>query len=228
MLADLCGVFPEAEEAFAWCDRVAAEAGRPSLRRVLHVPPDASADERAAAEAELRKLGPSIFGVLVADLAVTRVLQHLRLPVAAVAGHSAGELAALLVAGAMRSEEVLGGRLAEIMDVMQRQEDAAGGPDVALLAVGAGRMAVEEAAAAVAGGAVVVAMDNCPHQCVAVGPGHHVAAVETVLAERGLVCERLPFRRPYHCRSSARTRRSTPVARADDSPATRQRSASWP
>jgi malonyl CoA-acyl carrier protein transacylase len=200
MLADLCAAFPEVEETFAWCDRIAAAAGRPddSLRRVLHVPPDAPAAEQAEAEARLRQLGPSIFGVLIADLAIFRVLTNLRLPVAAVAGHSAGELGALLAAGAMRSEEVLGGRLAEIMDVMQQQEDAAGGPDVALLAVGAGRAAVEDAAAAAAGGAVVVAMDNCPHQCVAVGPAHLVAAVEAVLAERGLVCERLPFRRPYH------------------------------
>src|SRR6185369_3931162 len=66
------------------------------------------------------------------------------------------------------------------------------------LAVGAGKAAVDEAAAAVAGGAVVVAMDNCPHQCVAVGPTHLVAAVEAVLSEKGYVCERLPFRRPYH------------------------------
>src|SRR5207237_5222096 len=86
MLADLCGVFPEVEETFAWCDRLAAEAGRPEapLRRVLHPPPG----HEAAAEAELRKLGPSIFGVLVADLAVTRVLRNLHLPVSAVAGHS--------------------------------------------------------------------------------------------------------------------------------------------
>ena len=196
MLADLCGVFPEVEETFAWCDRIAAEAGRPedSLRRVLHPAPE----DRAAAEAELRKLGPSIFGVLIADLAVARVLQNLRLPVAAVAGHSAGELAALMAAGAMRGEAVLRPKLAEIMDLMQRQEDEAGGPDVALLAVGAGRAAVTEAAAAVAGGAVVVAMDNCPHQCVAVGPTHQVAAVESALAGLGLLCERLPFRRPYH------------------------------
>jgi malonyl CoA-acyl carrier protein transacylase len=194
MLADLCGVFPEVEETFAWCDRLAAESGRPSLRDVLHPVPE----NRAAAEAELRRLGPSIFGVLVADLAITKVLQNLRLPVAAVAGHSAGELAALLAAGAMNSEAVLGPRLAEIMDLMQRQEDEAGGPDVALLAVGAGKAAVDGAAVAVAGGAVVVAMDNCPHQCVAVGPTHLVAAVESALLARGLVCERLPFRRPYH------------------------------
>src|SRR5262249_19334174 len=45
---------------------------------------------------------------------------------------------------------------------------------------------------------VIVAMDNCPHQCVAVGPTHLVAAVESALTGRGVICERLPFRRPYH------------------------------
>jgi malonyl CoA-acyl carrier protein transacylase len=194
MLADLCGVFPEVEETFAWCDQLAAESGRPSLRDILHP----ALEKRAEAEAELRKLGPSIFGVLVADLAIIKVLQNLQLPVSAVAGHSAGELAALLASGAMNSEAVLGPRLAEIMDLMQRQEDEAGGPDVALLAVGAGKAVVNEAAAAVAGGSVIVAMDNCPHQCVAVGPTPRVAAMEAALLARGLVCERLPFRRPYH------------------------------
>ena len=194
MLADLCPVFPEVEETFAWCDQLAAESGRPSLRNILHPTPD----DRAAAEAELRKLGPSIFGVLVADLAITKVLQNLRLPVSAVAGHSAGELAALLAAGAMNSEAVLGPRLAEIMDLMQRQEDEAGGAEVALLAVGAGKSQVNDITAGMAGHSVLVAMDNCPHQCVVVGPAQAVAAVELQLLARGLICERLPFRRPYH------------------------------
>jgi malonyl CoA-acyl carrier protein transacylase len=200
MLADLCAAFPEVEDTFAWCDRLAAEAGKPeaSLRRVLHLPPGASEAERAAAEAELRGLGPSIFGVLLADQAIYRLLTNLRVPVSAIAGHSAGELGALLASGAMDSHEVFGGRLVEIMEVMQSQEAAAGGPDVALLAVGAGKETVDEVAAAVAGGAVVVAMDNCPHQCVAVGPTHLLAAVESALAERGTIAERLPFNRPYH------------------------------
>lgn len=200
MLADLCGVFPEVEETFAWCDRLAEEAGRPesSLRRVLHLPPDASDEERAAAEAELRGLGPSIFGVLLADQAIYRVLEKLRVPAAAMAGHSAGELGALLASGAMSSQTEYGSSLPEIMDLMQAQEGEAGGPDVALLAVGASQATIQEVANAVAGGAVVVAMDNCPHQCVAVGPTHLVAAVESALAERGVICERLPFKRPYH------------------------------
>jgi len=194
MLADLCQVLPEVEETFAWCDELAAESGRPSLRNVLHPTPEM----REEADIELRKLGPSIFGVLVADLAITKVLQNLRIPISAVAGHSAGELAALLASGAMNSESVLGPRLAEIMDLMQRQEDEAGGPDVALLAVGAGKVVVDEVATAVAGGGVLVAMDNCPHQCVAIGASNLVTTLEAALLRHGFVCERLPFRRPYH------------------------------
>ncbi len=194
MLADLCGAFPEVADTFDWCERIAAEAGQPSLRGVLHPAPG----DREAAEARLRRLGPSIFGVLIADLALTRVLTKLEIPVSAVAGHSAGELAALLAAGALQAGQVLGPRLAEISAIMERLEDESGGPDVVLLAVGAGKAVVQEIAATLTGGAVIVAMDNCPHQCVAVGPTHLVAAVEAALLDRGLVCERLPFRRPYH------------------------------
>ncbi|MBA4191554.1 MAG: beta-ketoacyl synthase [Planctomycetaceae bacterium] len=193
MLADLCGIFPEVEDTFSWCDRLAADAGRASLRNILHPAPE----DRAAAELELRQLGPSIFGVLLADLAITRVLQRLELPVSAVAGHSAGELAALLAAGALASETMLGPSLVEMMDLMQLMESEAGG-DVVLLAVGAGRAVVEEVVAQIAHGGVIVAMDNCPHQSVAVGPTNLVVAVEAALLERGLVCERLPFKRPYH------------------------------
>ncbi|MBM3981071.1 MAG: acyltransferase domain-containing protein [Planctomycetes bacterium] len=200
MLLDLCAVFPEVEDTFLWCDRLAEEAGRPeaSLRRVLHPPPGTTAEERAAIEAELRGLGPSIFGVLLADQAIFRVLEGLRVPAAAIAGHSAGELGALLASGAMDSRESHGSRLPEIMDIMQRQESAVGGPEIALLAVGASKATIEDVARAVADGAVVVAMDNCPHQCVAVGPTDAVAAVERALGERGVIAERLPFKRPYH------------------------------
>ncbi|OWK39368.1 polyketide synthase dehydratase domain-containing protein [Fimbriiglobus ruber] len=194
MLLDLCGIFPEVEETFAWCDRLAAESGRPSLRTVIHSP----REDSDSTEAELRKLGPAILGVLVADLAMIQVLRKLELPVSAAAGHSAGELAALMFGGAMGVRSRLGSELIKIMDLLEHQENEATGSDVALLAVGAGKSAVSEIAAAVAGGAVIVAMDNCPHQCVAVGPTHLVAAVESALHDRGLVCERLPFGRPYH------------------------------
>jgi len=200
MLADLCRAFPEVERAFAWCDELAESAGRAheSLRRTLHLPADASSGERAAAEAELRRLGPSIFGVLIADLALTDLLRNLHVPGAAVAGHSAGELAALLVAGILKSVDETGSRIVSVMDLMERLENEAGGPDVALLAVGAGKPAVVAIESALHTQATHIAMDNCPHQCVAVGPAAEIAAIEAALAERGTISERLPFRRPYH------------------------------
>jgi malonyl CoA-acyl carrier protein transacylase len=45
---------------------------------------------------------------------------------------------------------------------------------------------------------VIVAMDNCPHQAVAVGPIAPMQQLERTLQERGIIHERLPFRRPYH------------------------------
>ena len=199
MLADLCGPFPEVEETFAWCDRIAVEAGKPeaSLRPILHLPPTATAEEKAAAEARLRRIGPSLLGVLLADLAMSKLLAPLKLPVSAVAGHSVGEIGALLAAGAIQSDEVLGPHLFDTMAVMERQEDDATEAEFALIAVGGGRAAVTAASDA-AGGGVMVAMDNCPHQCVAVGPTARVSAVEAALAAQGVVAERLPFRRPYH------------------------------
>lgn len=200
MLADLCRALPEVEETFAWCDQLAVESGRAdeSLRQLFHPPPTASEEDRAAAEVKIRRLGPSIFGVLVADLALYRVIQSLELPISAMAGHSAGELAALAASGAIRDDAMFGPKLVDIMDLMQRQEDAKSGVEVALLAVGAARSAVVEIADSAVGGSVIIAMDNCPHQCIAVGESRAISRVEAALLERGLVCERLPFRRPYH------------------------------
>jgi malonyl CoA-acyl carrier protein transacylase len=197
MLADLCAAFPEVEETFAWSDRLAQEHGKAeeSLRQLLHLPADASLEERAAAEARLRTLGPSIFSVLLADLALYRVLTRLELPVSAVAGHSAGELAALTAAGAMPD---IGPKLLEVVELMQRQEEENNGPEVTLLAIGAGKALVEQIAETAAGGSVAIAMDNCPHQCIAVGPTPDLSRVESALLSQGVVCERLPFRRPYH------------------------------
>jgi malonyl CoA-acyl carrier protein transacylase len=200
MLADLCDIFPEVEETFSWCDRLAEDLNKPegSLRKLLHISPGATKEELSAAESQLRRLGPSIFSVLIADLAIARILQNLELPVSAVAGHSAGELAALMAAGSIRNDVILGSKLTEIMDLMQKQEDETDGAEISLLAIGAGKSVVLEIAERLAGNSVFIAMDNCPHQCVAVGPAEQVARVESALLQQGLVCERLPFRRPYH------------------------------
>jgi hypothetical protein len=96
----------------------------------------------AACEARLRILSNSIFSVVVADLAIYRLLEQLGVPVSALAGHSAGELAAALAGGTMPNERLLGVQFIQIMDMMQRQEDS-GDTDVLLLAGGAGAVGAD-------------------------------------------------------------------------------------
>src|SRR5262249_51268316 len=69
--------------------------------------------------------------------------------------------------------------------------------EAVLLAVGAGRQALSEVIDR-AGPGVYLAMDNCPHQSVVVGLSEPMAVVEAELQRRQVLCERLPFRRPYH------------------------------
>ena len=66
-----------------------------------------------------------------------------------------------------------------------------------LLAVGAGRERAE-AIAREAGGAIHVAMDNCPHQVVLAGDAGAIERAMEVVRREGLMAERLSFDRPYH------------------------------
>ena len=195
MLLDLAQYFPEVAESFDWCEQIAQQAGRPerSIKRIIWTSPTPTPDELAACEARLRILSNSIFSVVVADLAIYRLLEQLGVPVSALAGHSAGELAAALAGRTMPNERLLGVQFIQIMDMMQRQEDS-GDTDVLLLAVGLGRSELR----ALTPPEVIVAMDNCPHQAVAVGPIAPMQQLERTLQERGIIHERLPFRRPYH------------------------------
>ncbi|MFL5327684.1 MAG: acyltransferase domain-containing protein [Gemmataceae bacterium] len=187
--------FPDVAEVFEWCDTAAKEAGEPerSLDRLLFIAPEASAAEMACAEDQLHQLGNSIFSVLIADIAAERLLAKFGLPVSACAGHSAGELAALVWTGSLDAEPSLGFSLLDAMDLLQEQENSSDA-DAVLLAVGAGKSAITN----LIGPTVTVAMDNCPHQCVVVGPADAMNAAEAAIKESGLVCERLPFHRPYH------------------------------
>ena len=200
MLKDLQAGFPEVREPFDEADRLALRAGRPerTLSRLLFLADDAGAEERERAEGELRKLGNAMFSVLFADLAVLALLRRLALPFHAVAGHSMGELAALIAAQCvdihgMALEQVIG-----TMEALQQEEEAGRVDEAILLAVGAGRSVIAEVTAGTAGDSVYLAMDNCPHQTVVVGPPGPMAAVEAKLQARGVLCERLPFGRPYH------------------------------
>src|SRR5438552_1813781 len=200
MLADLCPHFPEVKQTFDHGDRLADRASppnRPAFSRVFLVADNAPPEERAQAERALRELDHAMFSVLLADWAMFRLLSKLGLKPAAMAGHSMGEMAALGAAGCVDGDALLLEQIVAAMTVLLSGETTGELAAAVLLAVGAGRDVVGKIIGDQSG-KVFLAMDNCPHQSVVVGPPLLMAAVEAELLARRILCERLPFDRPYH------------------------------
>lgn len=204
MLGDLEAEFAEVRAFLRDCDDVTNRSGGGdrSAWRQLQLPPDADDTERREAEARLDHLGIAMCSVLAADWAMWVLLAQLGLKVDAVAGHSMGELAALSAGGAMvdTSLSIDLTPLRTWLDDMQAQESAGIENPVVLLAVAAGRARVSELIHKHrrSESRIYLAMDNCPHQSVVVGPMDIMAEIETALVSQGIICERLPFQRPYH------------------------------
>ncbi len=141
MAGDLLPHFPALEAVFAFCDEIAARPGMkiPSPRRFVAFPHDAAPEERQAAEQELRRLGNAMFSVLVTDLGLFHLLQEFGLAPDMIAGHSAGELAALMAAGCMSDEHDATERVVQTMQALEEMEEETGVEPAVLLAVGAPR-----------------------------------------------------------------------------------------
>jgi [acyl-carrier-protein] S-malonyltransferase len=111
---------------------------------------------------------------------------------AAYAGHSLGEVAALVAAGSLDEEDGLV-VVAERGRLMQRA--ATEQPGGAMLAVGAS----PEAAAELAGAhGLTVANDNCPGQMVLSGEGEAIGRARAAAKSLGLRASRLPIKGAFH------------------------------
>ncbi len=202
MIGDLPDRFPAVAKIIVECDQMSREQGNAPLSRFLAVPENDA--ERDALNKELRGLGDTMFSVLMVDWALWELFRSLGIKPDALAGHSAGELAALWM-----SECLVDGldvpQVQRTMDFLEADEQAAGTGSV-LLAVGASRETMLELLAEVTAefgypadaSPLFLAMDNCPHQTVVVGPPDAMQSVAETLRERKIMHERLPFSRPYH------------------------------
>jgi malonyl CoA-acyl carrier protein transacylase/phosphopantetheinyl transferase (holo-ACP synthase) len=196
MLGDLYAHFPEIKQCFDDVDRLAA--AQPSGRAfspLFLVPDNASAEERAEAERRLRQVDNAVFSILLADWAMFQLLSQLGLKPAAVAGHSMGELAALWAAGCVDVHAMVLEQIAATLNILVSKESTAA---AVVLAVAAGKSVVEKIIGEKVGSGVFIGMDNCPHQSVLIGPPHLITLVEAELPARRILCERLPFERPFH------------------------------
>jgi acyl transferase domain-containing protein/phosphopantetheinyl transferase len=200
MLADLCLYFPKVREAFDQVDRIYYGHPRGHLSSDWIFPRPAFSDaERRLAEQRLVQMDIAVEAVLAANQAVHALLAGLGLRADACVGHSTGEFSAAKAAGVLQIDDVKS-RAAFSDQLYRCYSDAASRDDLrraVLLAVGGGREQVE-AIAREAGGDIVVAMDNCPHQVVLVGEPAAAARARQILERECLIYEQLPYDRAVH------------------------------
>jgi acyl transferase domain-containing protein len=200
MAADLCMEFPEVRRAFERADRVWAGHGREHLPSDILFPrPTPGEAEGQDVTERLWQMDAATALVLAADDAFLALLRRLDLRPDAVVGHSTGEFAALLASGMIElaGEEESDRFAREMYQTYEGLFASESLSPAALVAVGAEPEAVSAALDPLDGG-VYVAMDNCPQQSVIVGAERAVQPAVDRLRGRGLLCERLPFDRPYH------------------------------
>ncbi|MBN2622890.1 MAG: acyltransferase domain-containing protein, partial [Acidimicrobiales bacterium] len=175
----------------------------PALRRFLELgdddlvdrmfPPAAfgeAAGERAAALTDTRMAQPALG---IAALAMTALLEACGVRPDAVGGHSFGELAALVVAGAIDERHLVDLSRARGQAILDASPDDDPG------AMAAVRGPVEQVRAALGDRpGVIVANDNAPDQCVVSGPTDDVEAAVAHLSTAGLRARRLPVACAFH------------------------------
>jgi acyl transferase domain-containing protein len=196
MLAELCVHFPEVRRAFDRADRAVREAGRPPASALVFPPPFRSVEAAAEAEQRLWNIDRATETVLTADAAVMNLLERLCLDADMMAGHSAGEWIAMAAAGVIDRDQFIESlpRLSSIHRILDADATI---PRMRLLAVGAGREAVEALMREI-DARVDFANDNCPHQVVIVIAPADEATVVGALKRRGIYVEALPYDRGYH------------------------------
>jgi acyl transferase domain-containing protein/phosphopantetheinyl transferase len=201
MLADLCLHFPQCRAWFDLIDRAFVDHKRGFLPSQI-IFPKVGCDraEREELERRLWDMDVAIESVFTANQALSSLLLDLGLKPAAVAGHSTGEYSALLVAEGVQvdSREHLIQCILEGNRITERSIRDGLVPERILLAVGPAHPARLRTVLENAGGSVYVAMDNCPNQAVICGGEEAIARIQRELRADGLICNPLPFRRPYH------------------------------
>jgi acyl transferase domain-containing protein/phosphopantetheinyl transferase len=199
MLADLCLHFPEVRRVFDRADRThQGQSAKPS--DVIFPRPGFSDEERRSAEAALVQMNNAIEAVLTANAAMTDLMATLGITPDLCVGHSAGEYSAAFATGLLdvtTDEAALTNFGRALQECYAQAEALDGVPRAALLAVAGDRDQVASLVARL-GSRARIALDNCPHQTVVVGPPGDVAELRAELTKAGLICELLEYDRAVH------------------------------
>ncbi|MGH9162317.1 MAG: beta-ketoacyl synthase N-terminal-like domain-containing protein [Vicinamibacteraceae bacterium] len=193
MLADLCLHFPVVRSTFDFMDRAFIDHPRGYLPSEVIFPRGVPADR-------LWEMDAGAEAVFAANQAMAALLRELQIRPRFMTGHSTGEHSALLAAGIIRvaSEEELIEHVRGVNASFERLKSSGDIPGGVLIAVGGVDRTVLESLTERSGGALHIALDNCPHQVVLCGTEAGVAAAMQELQALRAICQRLPFQRAYH------------------------------
>ncbi|MDC3987763.1 type I polyketide synthase [Polyangium jinanense] len=188
MLAGLHAHFPVVR---AWFDHMEPESRDALMRNPLLFPAPAGREGETPREPDIEDIMNS---VLVADLAMYRLVAHLGLGCDAMAGHSFGEIAALLASGMVEDDRQAMRLLRSITRSLREYGQGAsddGEPAYTMLALtDASRKALSHLWTGESA-TVFLSLDNCPQQAVLVGKPADITRVEQAVRERGEICFRI-------------------------------------
>lgn len=207
MTAGLESAFPSAKMFHKLCEELAdlAEVDQPPVTRFFE-PVDSYDDEaKERLNSDLRRIDTAMFSVLVADGILYGVLKDLGIQCDAMAGHSAGELSALLASNAIAGSTEQFAKLCNSFNSIAT-EKIEGRVAFKLLALGASsekaQMVLDDArlelGVSVDDFCCYLAMYNCTRQTVIVGRADHAIVVEKHLKKRGMIFQELELDQPYH------------------------------
>ncbi|MGD2178062.1 MAG: ACP S-malonyltransferase, partial [Anaerolineae bacterium] len=200
MLRDLCLAFPEVRAWFDRIDQAFLQIGSKDYRpSALVFPPPASEAHSERNEQRIWDMDAAVAVVTTANLALLTLSRRLCIRPDALVGHSTGEYTALQAAGIMdvNGDEAFVQLAADMDGVYRQVAERDGIPRASLVAAGADAGTVSAILDRIHGGAFV-AMDNCLHQTVVVGQQDAVRRFTEEAQQQGIICEALPFDRPYH------------------------------
>jgi len=198
MLQDLSLAFPVVRDTFDLLDRAFADHPRGFVPSEFVYPPPLS--DQTLAEDRLFQMDGAVDAVITADRALFRLLKSLGIHADAIVGHSSGEIMALEAAGAIsiKDDEELIHFVREGNKSIEALGRSNNIPEAKLLAVGGVERSDINAVVEASHGRIIVAMENCPQQFVLCGKETDFADVMELLAEKGGICQPLPFSRAYH------------------------------
>jgi malonyl CoA-acyl carrier protein transacylase len=204
MLADLCMLFPEVRAPFDRIDRAFEACGLSGdfLPSEIVFPPSGAGEHRGGppqGPEGLWAMPAAVAAVLTANQAVLELLGRLQIRPDCALGHSTGEYSAFQAAGILEVGDPsrYGLYISELHRIYREATARGAVHKVRLAAAGADAETVAGFLASV-GAEVHIAMDNCPHQAVFLGAEPEMQKALRAIGERGVICQVLPFDRPYH------------------------------